>query len=397
MQATVEQPRLGITCLDEWSREREAAALDVILLTHPRNDADLIRLFPWSEPFSAEYRRALLKHLRPMMGEVIESPRLNAGLLFATCLAEDMIRPETRGGCREMLAREALPALRRTGARYVCLGGLTASLTGYGRRLQEPAEALGLTVTTGHSATVVSVYRTYVRACRELGLRPAEGRMVVLGLGSVGSGFVRLLLQQPELPESLVLIDRPSRRPQLDELAEELRGMSGVDIRIETSAPDGRIAADSACYDCRFLISAISSWDIIDIALVKPGTVLVDDSQPNCWSREHAWQRCRERLDIAPCEAGLIDCSSIGYRSHFPFGFADHGDWGSRTAWCCLTEGMMLALVPGLAPTIGEPTAEGVLRFDQAFDRLGLEAASLQCEGRLLPVAQLREAFALTA
>ncbi|WP_147305035.1 hypothetical protein [Alkalilimnicola ehrlichii] len=393
MDTAVKQAWTGITCLEEWNRDRDTHGLDVVLLTHPRDDTDLVRLFPWSGHFTTDYRRALLRHLRPMMGEVIETPRLNVGLLFATCLAEDMINPDTRRWCREMLAMEALPALRRTGARYVCLGGLTASLTGYGRRLQGVADELGLTITTGHSSTTVSVYRTYARACQELELEPNRGRMVVLGLGSVGSGFVRLVLQQKEVPKSIVLVDRPNRVAHLEKLAAEFRNIADIDISIETSTKDGEIKPDSACYNCDYLISAISSWNIIDIDRIAPGTVLVDDSQPNCWSRDAAWERCKTRLDIAPCEAGLIDCSSIGYRAHFPFEFADHGPSGSRTAWCCLTEGMMLALDSTLEPTIGEPTAERVAKFNEAFDRLKFTAAALQCEGRRLPVDELRAAF----
>ncbi len=397
MEANANTAHLGLMCLDEWEGTHGTLPVDVVLLTHLRDDADLVRLLPWTEEFTPRYRRTLLRHLRPITAEVIELPTLTAGLLFAPCLPEEMVRPEARQACRRMLESEAIPKLEQMGTRYACLGGLMASLTGYGRRLAATAEAAGITVSTGHSATAVSVYRTYVRAVEELGRDYRNGRMVVLGLGSVGVGFVRLLMQRLEKPKELVLVDRPFRREHLRKLAAEFARYGNLCVSVETTLEGGGLDADSVCYDCDFLVSAISSWNVIDIDRVAPGTVLVDCGLPACWSREAAWQRCSERMDIVPCEAGLVDCSSLGYRGRFPFGFAGHGAAGTATAWCCLTEGMILKQLPELAPTLGEPSTIGVAGFDEAFDELGLGAAALQCGGRYLPVAELREVLPVRA
>jgi hypothetical protein len=68
---------------------------------------------------------------------------------------------------------------------------------------------------------------------------------------------------------------------------------TGARVRIDFTDRDGQLPADSARSNTRFLIGAVSTpnvvdiIDIIDIDRVAPGTVLIDDSQPNCWSRAH--------------------------------------------------------------------------------------------------------------
>ncbi|MCK6549829.1 hypothetical protein L6R52_28590 [Myxococcota bacterium] len=371
---------------------RKAPPLDVVLITHPRDEDDVPRLVPWAAGLSRAERTALVAMTRPVFGEIIDAGTWCAGILFLPVFAREIMDPATRGEARRMLADEALALAAEAGARIVCLGGLTGSLSNYGRRLAEPAKALGLSLTTGHSTTAISVFETYRRASRELGAPITGATLAVLGLGSVGAAFTSLAASHFERPRSITLVERPSRREHVEALAEALR-TQGHDVRVELTNADGSLPAESACYRSRFVVSAVSSPNVIDIERVAPGTILVDDSQPYCWSRERAWARCRERRDIAPCEAGLIDCGAIGLRSHFPFDFADHGDEGSTTAWCCMTEGLIRAHVPSLPETIGEPTRETITAYHHELRRLGLTSAELQCGPNVLPIAELRASF----
>ncbi|MEX0732735.1 MAG: hypothetical protein WED00_00575 [Aquisalimonadaceae bacterium] len=384
------KPAVGIMANTIWRARAPDSALDVVLLTHPRDDTDLSRLLPWLTGFNADYRLTLMRHLRPVLGEVIEMPMLKAGIMFLTCPAEDIVNPRTRRRCREILEQEALPRIAETGAKVVCLGGLTASLTGYGRRIRDRAEALGLRITSGHSATVVNMLSTMETALNALD-RPIErSSVVVMGMGSVGTGFARLLLEHRPLPRELVLMDLPSRRGYSEELAGELHRSTGCEIRVASTAPNGRVPPGGSPYRCDILVSAINASHVIEVDKLAPGTLLVDDSQPWCWSRDDAWQRCMEHQDIIPCEAGLVDCSHLNYVSHFPFDFADHDAQGSRTAWCCLTEGLMMALDPSLPPTEAIPETAQLVLYDRAYARLGFRPAPLQCGPHALPIESLR-------
>lgn len=388
---------LGPTAIQTWREDRKAArassGLDVVLMSHPRDEHDLPRLFPWSGLLNLEDRRTLTTCLKPLVVEVIQTPKLNVGLLFLPFYARELIDPRTRRACREFVEQDGLAAAAAVGARLLCLGGLTGALTLYGRKLLEPAEKLGIGLTTGHSVTAISVLRTYLRAVDDLQLQPRRGRMAILGLGSIGTAFAQLLVRQARQPRSLVLVERPSRADSVAELRDRLRAETNLDISIELTGSDGQLVPNSACYDSTYVISAVSTPYVIDVNRLAPRTVLVDDSQPYCWDRDAAWERCRTANDLVPCEAGLVDCASIGYRSHFPFDFADHDQSGSRISWSCLAEGLLRALEPDLPSTIGAPTVETLREYDRAFEAHGFGVPALQCGPHELPIERLREAF----
>jgi predicted amino acid dehydrogenase len=393
----VRQRFYGPDAFTLWQRDRarrnRSARLDVVLLTHPRDERDMSMLYPFSNDLSPADIRRFAHALEPVCGEVIETPHIAVGLMFMFRFADEMVDPRQRGDVRRQLMGQGLEAVAATGARIVCLGGLLGSLSGYGKRLGSFAETQNLTITTGHSMTSVTVLETYRRAVAELHLDGAASRMVILGAGSVGGAFGRLLVREQELPAELVIVDKPERAGHAEQLAAELSA-AGAHTRVDLTDAYGQLLSTSVCYDAEFLISAVSTPDVIDIDRVAPGTVLIDDSQPNCWSRERAWQRVVKAADIAPCEAGLVDASSIGYWGYFPFPFASFGsDGGTSVAWCCLAEGLAMAHDETLSPTIGEPTVDGLTHYLSAFRRLGLGVAPLQCGKRLLPLDSLRAGF----
>jgi len=162
-------------------------------------------------------------------------------------------------------------------------------------------------------------------------------------------------------------------------------------ISFELTTQSGEVLPSSSCYDCRFLVTAVSSWHVIEIDRVAPGTILIDDSQPYCWDREKAWDRCRMHYDIVPCEAGLIDCNSIGYLSRFPFDFAEQDEHGvSSTAWSCLAEGLLLSLNNELPTTIGEPSIQNILSYYQGYKQFKFHPPVLQCGQNKLPIEAIR-------
>jgi predicted amino acid dehydrogenase len=382
----------GPDSLERWSSTRtskELPKLDVVLVTHPRDADDLPRMFPWSTQLTSPERRALLPHLKPIIGEIVEASGFRLGILFLPALAEHIISPHTRGRVRRMMQEEALPLVAKLGARHLSLGGLTGSLTGYGRRLQNVAFELGIDITTGHSVTAVSVARTLAHAWREFDIADVPRRVALLGVGSVGRAASRLIARDLDARSELVLIDTPVRSEHLSSVANELRREVACAVSVELTSHDGRLTDHSACYAAHAVVSAVSTPNVIDPRRVASGTILVDDSQPYCWSRSEAWARASEMRDIAPCEAGLIDCRTLGYRSYFPFDFADHDEHGSVVSWSCAVEGMLRALNPDIEATLGEPTAASVEAYERAFDDLGLTVPFLQCGAHPLPIDDL--------
>jgi predicted amino acid dehydrogenase len=393
-EADGETTWLGPISFQQWCHSRRSRSLppklDVVLITHPRGYDDLPRLFPWSDRLSYEDRIAFTKCLKPIVGEVIETETLTAGLIFLPIYAMEIMNPATRGACRTFLQEDGLASASQTGARVVCLGGLTGSLTRYGKTIEKYAAEMGIQVTTGHSVTAISMLETFLKAIAELNRPIDSGKMTVVGLGSVGAAFVQLLLTRPNVPSSLAFVDTPSRMVHVENFANSIAGR--IPITCESTGNDGRLASNSSCYDCDFLITAVSTPDVVDVSLVASGTILIDDSQPNCWNRDEAWKRCNERRDIAPCEAGLVDCSSINYRSRFPFDFADVDAMGySGTSWCCLAEGLLKYIHPELPPTIGEPSREHLSAYTTAYLQSNFKTATLQCGPNRLPIEILQK------
>ncbi|WP_052863601.1 hypothetical protein [Streptomyces niger] len=389
---------LGPDSFFDWRADNKQGSVDVVLLTHPRDEADASRLFPFIDKLDRPEIARLQRHLQPMFGEIVSTGDFTVGIMFLPFYAHELIDPESRRRCAQILQEDAVRMAAKAGARILCLGGLTGALSLYGRRLVEPAKQAGLTLTTGHALTAVGVHQTYWQALEQLERAPGDQRLTVLGVGSIGRAFMELLQASGQPPRELVLVDRPQAAGKLERLAQVFHEQTGAQTSFEVTDALGALAPDSACYATDVLVSAVSTPYVVDIDKVAPGTILIDDSQPFCWDREKAWQRCVEAADIVPCDAGLVDCAGIGYRSAFPFDFADAGaDGSSTTAWTCQTEGMLLALDEDLPRTVGEPTIDTILAYQDAYHRQGLRIPTLQCGPNPLPIDKIKAAAASVA
>jgi len=94
------------------SRQKEAV-LDVVLITHPRDEDDLPRMFSWSKSLARDERTSLTRHLKPAFGEVIETKSVRVGVIFLPVYAKDIIQPSTRAASRSILQDCAFCLFRR--------------------------------------------------------------------------------------------------------------------------------------------------------------------------------------------------------------------------------------------------------------------------------------------
>ncbi len=365
--------------------------VDVILITHPRFPEDLSCFFPWAEQLTTAEQERLLRCLRPLLLETVVMPGLTAGMMFLPVHAGDILNPRRTPIARQILLQDAFPMAARYGAKVVCLGGLNGALSRYGHRLTPLARGLGIDVTIGHSITVICVWETLVSALRQLGRTLAAQTVSLVGVGGIGEGLLNLMALRRQWPARLILVDRPRQQGRIRQALSALNVPAHCRVEL-VDAPAGQaLPAEHRAYDADAILTATSQADVIDMAHVRPGTVLVDDSQPHCWSREAAWQRVQSQQDIVPCDTGLVDCTSLEWFSRFNFGFA--GERARSTAWSCLVEGLLKGLDPTLPCTLGHPDTQTLAAWDEAFGRFGLAPAPLQCGGHELPMADLRRHF----
>ncbi len=391
--ATASNVYFGPSAQRKWLGRGAPRDVDVVLLTHPRDRADVVRMFPWAGTLDDDALADLLDCLQPVYDEIIEAKDINIGILFLPILAEDMIDPRKRASSRNRMKKEGLTKAAAMGARHVCLGGLTGALTQYGRRIEAHSRELGIELTTGHAVTSVSIVRQFDKALSVSGLNGNDVVLAILGVGSVGAGVARLLAHSPRVtrPAELILVDTLQQQDRVRALAEELAACSPMRVSVEALPTRYALPDGSRCYrDANVIVSAVSTPSILDIDLVRAGTILIDDSQPYCWDRNAAWARVRVRGDILPCDAGLVDVGEIAYRSYFPFDFADDVGHGSVVSWSCLAEGLLRASLPQLASNIGEADVAQLLAYERAFDDMKFGIPPLQCGKHVLDVAAFR-------
>ncbi|MEV7490918.1 amino acid adenylation domain-containing protein [Streptomyces anulatus] len=297
--------------------------LDAALVGYLPSSADLARLagLPEEALPREQVRTLLFPGGRPRLLETLSTPLGRSGFvcvpLFADELApgDDLLGHTTRG----------VELASSLGARAVSLAGMIPSLTGYGFDVLRavgttgavttaptgPADHTGSAapatpvVTTGHAATVVSVVRTVHAALDATGQQLGALTVAFVGLGSIGSSSLELLLtraQQP--PARLLLCDVPGSGPRLKELAEDLLERGLVESVEVVESGQG---LPDAVYDARLIIAAVSGGGaLLDIDRLAPGTTVVDDSFPHCFDTSRAIGRMDRAKDVLVVGGGLL-------------------------------------------------------------------------------------------
>lgn len=283
------------------------------------------------------------------------------------------------------LVRDEVAARHAQGARAIAFTGLLAAATGHGQRLSDWA-ATG-TITTGHAATCAAVLTTLRSLLHGTTRRAAQERIAVLGVGSIGAATARLLCRTLEAPRELLLCDVPARQARVEALAEELAAHL-PDTRIAV-AFDTR-AADAPVYEASVILGATSQAEVLDVARLRPGTLLVDDSAPHCVSVLDAIRRMRTQGDVIVCEAGSVRApAEIGclVAAHPDLDATSLADIDAmfgldpHEIMACTLAARLVLLDRGLPVTVGEPTTDSCFAYLQAFDELGIGPAPLRLGG----------------
>lgn len=249
----------------------------------------------------------------------------------------------------------------RKGVRRVGLGALLPSMTNYGRRFVGSKLEERPAVSTGHAYTAyaISQYLDALVVARNANF--ARPRVAIVGAGgSTGKALMRVLKRTwiGHMPVDLLLVDVRKKEIMLRGLAEEAR-KSPVFSNVRT-------ATDlSALVEAEYVVVVTNaSGSIIQPEHLRPGTVVIDDSQPRNTSialRDHG---CHV-LDVLARVPGL-DC-------HFDFGFQTD----DRTVtFTCLAETVLATVAGDRADlAVGEVTdkvVDRLLEIVQLGKQLGL-------------------------
>ncbi|MEU5328836.1 non-ribosomal peptide synthetase/type I polyketide synthase [Streptomyces parvus] len=279
--------------------------VDAALVGYLPPPADLARLagLPEAALPREELRSLLFPDGRPRLLETLRTPLGRSGFVCVPLFADELAPGDALLGH----TTRGVELASSLGARAVSLAGMIPSLTGYGFDVLRAVGTDGAApaVTTGHAATVVSVVRTVHAALDATSRELGSLTVAFVGLGSIGSSSLELLLTLAEEPPArLLLCDVPGSGPRLKELADSLveRGLAAVVEVVESDQglPD-------AVYGARLIVAAVSGGGtLLDIDALAPGTTVVDDSFPHCFDTTRALKRMERAKDVLVVGGGLL-------------------------------------------------------------------------------------------
>ncbi|WP_228994412.1 non-ribosomal peptide synthetase/type I polyketide synthase [Streptomyces sp. DH8] len=295
---------------DEGSDQR----VDAALIGYPPSPADLARMagLPEAALPREEVRALLFPAGRPRLLETVSTPLGRSGFVCVPVFADELAPGAPLLG--HTVRGVELAASH--GARAVSLAGMIPSLTGYGfdvlRELGPTGTAPALT--TGHAATVVSVVRTVHAVLDATGRRLDALTVAFVGLGSIGSSSLELLLSRaPRPPARLLLCDAPGSGPRLKELADSLLERRLVEDVEVAEAVDG---LPDAVYGAGLIVAAVGGGGaLLDVGRLAPGTAVVDDSFPHCFDTARAFDRMDRVKDVLIVGGGLLSAGPVRRRA----------------------------------------------------------------------------------
>ncbi|MFH8466958.1 amino acid adenylation domain-containing protein [Streptomyces sp. NPDC017991] len=328
-----------------------------------------------------DLRATLFPDGAPRLLETVRTPLGRSGFVCVPLFSDELGRDP------ELVAHtaRAVSLASSLGARCVSLAGMIPSLTGYGFDVLRSADLGPAAVTTGHAATVVSVVRTVHAALAATGRDLADLDVAFVGLGSIGTASLDLLLTRAlRPPRRLLLCDAPGSGPRLRQLARRLRERGRAD---EVAVAESRPALPDAVYGADLLVTAVSSTHtLLDVDRLTPGTIVVDDSFPHCFDSGRALARMRERRDVLVLGGGLLHLGDLdreiaeGLPAAAAAGYLAQS-WPAGTLASCRTESLLHAAEPQLPLVRGLVDEAAALAYWQATERAGVTAGPLHLLG----------------
>ncbi|EGX57142.1 polyketide synthase [Streptomyces zinciresistens K42] len=340
-----------------------------------------------------EIRASLFPDGRARLLERTGTPLGESGFVALPLFADEL------AGAGDLAARtaRAVEHAASLGARSVSLAGMIPSLTGYGHDVLRESGTRAA-ITTGHATTTVAVARTVRAALAASGRDLGDLTLAVVGCGSIGVSSLRLLLAtSPRPPARLLLCDLPGGADRLRRLAADLsRAHPATPVRVVESGR--RLPAEA--YEADVLVTAVSgAGNLVDVARLRPGTVLVDDSFPHCFDTARALDRMSTAGDVLVLGGGLLALDSTATRLSEDLPPAAATGFAARPAIAdtlasCRLESLLhahLADRPGrLAPVHGLVDLPRALAHWDAAEAAGVRAAPLHLLDRVLADADGR-------
>ncbi|HKR63481.1 MAG TPA: beta-ketoacyl synthase N-terminal-like domain-containing protein, partial [Thermoanaerobaculia bacterium] len=319
------------------------------------------------------------------------------GLFFMPMFDDEVYLDEART-VRAVL--ETCEAAGRVGARTVALTGLIPSATSYAESIPRDDARLPK-ITTGHAVTASAVVLAVERLLAESGRALEQERVGFLGAGSIGSTVLMLMARVLPHPREIVLCDVYGAEKRLEQLRQTLIADAGYRGEVRIAASRKGVAEE--IYSATLIVGATNVPNLLDIARVNPGTLIVDDSAPHCFRTADARARLEQQGDILFTEGGLLRLPQSVEQMYsvtremltaMPAERMDALNWvghdDPNEIMGCMFSALLSTFAPDLAPTIGRIDWPNAERHYHRLRTLGITSAALHCEDYHLPPEAIR-------
>lgn len=327
-----------------------------------------------------EIRAAIFPTKQPRL---LERLSCDLGRSAAVCLP--WFADELSGLDEVTLGRVIAAAVKlaaNSGATDVSLAGMLPSLTRYGYSLSETVGKNGPRVTTGHSMTVVAVVENVAAARDAVGMDSQALALGFLGLGSIGTAVLELYMKTNPTPSQLILCDVASGFDRIRKLADTLSSEYNFKGGARVCLSDGTAPAD--IYHADLIVGATSQPNVLQVAKLRPGMVVVDDSFPSCVDETLAVERMRNSCDVLIVGGGLLAVEGLERTLDLPIASSGLLPHFRDAVPSCQLESMLRTRRPDLPSTIGLVTLKQSLAYREAASEFGLRSAPLHLGGFLV-------------
>lgn len=294
---------------------------DYAFLIHPRDLSDVSRKYPFSAYFPPNWVERTTRMMWPIIGSRITGLRSATGEEKTGYIVICPLTPEQMHHNQRLAKKRILQTARlaeKLGCNLIGLGALSTSMSMGGEYLTDKTN---IGVTTGHAYTASIILQMLDEIASVLNMDLEQKTLAIVGAaGYMGVPCTRIFSEKRKVGK-ILLADRPAKRSALDLLQQEIKS---VTIEVATTLHSLRQAD--------IVIVVTNSVEVlIKPEHLKPGAIVLDDTQPRNTSKDLVWTRPDVLILDVVARAPGID-------THFPFGFPQ-----SEDVFTCCGEVLILA------------------------------------------------------
>jgi predicted amino acid dehydrogenase len=284
---------------------------------------------------------------------------------------------------------KAISLAKISGAKCASLTGLIPSATNYGYDLKIESNNSDFLVTTGHGTTVSAMIFNIEHVLNNVKRSIALETIAFVGLGSIGLTTLKLMLSVLTHPKKLIICDMFSKLKDLEQIASKLSLDFNYQGEVVVAGSVGFNVPQLIYDEATLVVGATNIPNILSTDLLKPGTIIVDDSAPHIFDPTTCIARFTKQKDVLVIQGGKL---TLPTQTHFTYNYNLKSIFSkerfkkiisvklNEIMGCTL--GSVLPLASNNIPTtLGIVELEVATLYYKFLKKQRITASSLQCEG----------------